>query len=88
MSSSLPFAGDPGYSDPDTLGTIPPVVAATYCPHCGESRHRGVHVQCRRQPPSEPPTYCTTCRRRLAVERAGESWTADCVKHGQVGASS
>ena len=39
--TDLPTAGDSGWSDPDTLGAIPPVVAVTYCGHCGKSATKG-----------------------------------------------
>lgn len=87
MSSELPYAGDSGYSDPDTLGSIPPVVAASYCGHCGETRHRGDHVRCRRQLQLEPPRFCSSCRRRMKVQVTPDGWTADCVKHGQISGS-
>ena len=35
--SDIPTAGDSGWSDPDTLGAIPPVRTVTYCGYCGES---------------------------------------------------
>lgn len=81
--SDLPTAGDSGWSDPDTLGAVPPVVAATYCGHCGTSATKGNHVRCRAEIDAHGPTYCTTCRRTLTVERSGDSWTATCKKHGE-----
>lgn len=81
--SDYPTAGDPGYSDSDTLGAIPPVVAATYCEHCGNSKNKGAHGACRRRLQLEPPRYCSSCRRRMKVQVTPDGWTADCVKHGQ-----
>lgn len=81
--TDLPTASDSGWSDPDTLGAIPPVVAMTYCAHCGNSANKGNHVLCRQRLAAEPPVHCTTCRRTLAVESSGREWTATCKKHGQ-----
>lgn len=81
--SDFPTAGDPGYSDPDTLGAIPPVVSVTYCAHCGESANRGSHIACRQRLQVQPPTHCTTCRRRLRVDSRGTEWVAICKMHGE-----
>ncbi|WP_435200672.1 hypothetical protein [Janibacter sp. GS2] len=81
--SDFPTAGDPSYSDPDTLGAIPPVVSVTYCADCGASANRGSHIACRQHLEVLPPTYCTTCRRQLTVESQGSEWTATCKKHGE-----
>lgn len=81
--TDLPTAGDSGWSDPDTLGAIPPVIAVTYCGHCGDSANRGNHVLCRQRLAVEPPVHCTTCRRELAVERDRSGWTGTCKKHGE-----
>lgn len=80
--TDLPTAGDSGWSDPDTLGAIPPVIAMTYCARCGESASRKNHVLCRQRLQVEPPVHCTTCRRALTVETRGDAWTATCKKHG------
>ena len=81
--SDFPTAGDPGFSDPDTLGAIPPVVSVTYCADCGNSANRGSHIACRKHLETQPPTYCTTCRRQLTVHLEGREWTATCKKHGE-----
>ncbi len=82
--SDFPTAGDPAYSDPDTLGVIPPVVAITYCGWCGTSLTKGSHVTCRAHLEAEPPRHCTTCRRELRVETTADGWTAVCKKHGEI----
>lgn len=81
--SDYPTAGDSSYSDADTLGAIPPVVAATYCQHCGRSRTKGGHTACAKALATTPPTYCTSCRRELEVTASCDSWTAVCKKHGE-----
>lgn len=81
--SDFPTAGDPSFSDPDTLGAIPPVVSVTYCAECGTSANKGSHIACRKRLESRAPTYCTTCRRQLAVESDGTEWRATCKKHGE-----
>ena len=81
--SDIPYAADSGYSDPDTLGAIPPVVAATYCAHCGRSANKSNHAACTQALATTPPTYCTTCRRELTVTSEGQQWTATCKKHGE-----
>lgn len=81
--TDLPTAGDSGWSDPDTLGAIPPVVAVTYCASCGRSANKGNHVLCRERLRVEPPVHCTTCRRELAIVRSGSQWSATCKKHGE-----
>lgn len=81
--SDLPYAADPGHSDADTLGAIPPVVTATYCQHCGRSRTKGGHTACKQALAKTPPTYCTSCRRELVVTTDGGAWTAVCKKHGE-----
>lgn len=81
--SDLPYAADTSYSDADTLGAIPPVVAAMYCTHCGTSRHRGSHASCDEALLTTPPRYCSSCRRTLRVETVGTGWTAVCKKHGE-----
>lgn len=81
--TDLPTAGDSGWSDPDTLGAIPPVVAITYCAHCGGSASKGSHILCRQRLDVEPPVHCTTCRRTLMIETDGAAWTATCKKHGE-----
>ncbi len=85
--TDLPTAGDSGWSDPDTLGAIPPVVAVTYCGHCGTSASKGNHVLCRQELAAHAPTYCTTCRRKLTVATEGTTWTATCKKHGETSGS-
>lgn len=81
--SDLPTAGDSGWSDPDTLGAIPPVRTITYCGYCGESASKKSHVLCRQRLEVEPPTMCTTCRRQLTVEETPDGWVAHCKKHGE-----
>lgn len=81
--SDLPAAGDSHWSDPDTLGAIPPVRTVTYCGHCGESASKKSHVLCRQRLEQGPPQYCPTCRRRLTVEETADGWVAECKKHGE-----
>lgn len=81
--SDLPTAGDSGWSDPDTLGAIPPVRTVTYCGACGESASKKSHVLCRQQLETGPPRYCATCRRELTVRESGDEWVATCKKHGE-----
>jgi hypothetical protein len=85
--SDLPTAGDSGWSDPDTLGAIPPVVSITYCGHCGESASKKNHVLCRERLKLEPPRYCASCRRRMKVQVTPGGWVAECSKHGETSGS-
>ena len=77
--TDLPTAGDSGWSDPDTLGAIPPVVAVTYCGHCGTSANKGNHVLCHEELAAHAPTFCTTCRRTLTVTTEGTTFAAIAV---------
>lgn len=81
--SDFPTAGDSSWSDPDTLGAIPPVVSITYCEYCGDSASRKTHVLCRQRLELEPPRHCATCRRRMNVQITPRGWVAECKKHGE-----
>ena len=80
--SDIPTAGDSGWSDPDTLGAIPPVRTVTYCGYCGESATKKSHVLCRPGLALAPPRFCTSCRRRMKVQVTPDGWEAECKKHG------
>lgn len=57
------------------------------CGHCGAPASVGEHAACAERLALEPPRYCTTCGRRMKVQVTPDGWTAECVRHGSVGAS-
>lgn len=54
----------------------------TYCGHCGEWVGGGGHAECAAARELEPPRYCPTCRRRMAVQVTPGGWRARCSRHG------
>lgn len=61
-------------------------VGIEHCTGCGRPADEGDHAPCRRrQAASDPPRYCPHCGRKLRVQVLPTSWTAECVRCGDVG---
>jgi hypothetical protein len=53
-----------------------------YCEGCGRPQAAGGHERCAGRRGTDPPRYCMTCGRRLAVQVLPTGYTASCVHCG------
>jgi hypothetical protein len=57
----------------------------SFCDGCGRPVSEGDHGRCRdRRAATDPPRFCVTCGRKLAVQVLPVGWTARCVRCGPV----
>ncbi|MDP9072010.1 MAG: hypothetical protein M3N68_12180 [Actinomycetota bacterium] len=52
-----------------------------YCTGCGRAAGR---CEGRCTPPLDPPRFCASCGRRLAVQVTPSGYRARCAEHGQL----
>ena len=59
-----------------------------HCGHCGLPVDGVVdHLACEQRLRLEPPRFCVPCGRRMKVQVVPGGWSASCVEHGELKAS-